>query len=275
MPKMRMQLNLFLLALLISVSANAQHMEYKQINDIAYYAKSIGGEDDYLKSQCRLDIYYPDTDKKVPVIIWFHGGGLTSGSKEIPEALKNQGFCVVGVGYRLSPKVQASISIEDATAAVAWVFNNIKDYNGDSDSIFISGHSAGGYLALMTVMDESRLESFDIDANDIAGLIPFSGHTITHFTIRAERNIPGEQPIIDTYAPLYFVRNNAPPILLITGDRDLEMLGRYEENSYFYRMMKVAGQQEIQIYEMQGYGHDMTHPAFPLLLNFVREHNTN
>ncbi|MAW95427.1 MULTISPECIES: alpha/beta hydrolase [unclassified Leeuwenhoekiella] len=257
--------------LFIGVTASSQQKEYKLVKDIAYYSDDIPGKTDYRDSQSRLDIYYPDTNEKVPVIIWFHGGGLTAGSKEIPEALKNQGFCIVGVGYRLSPKVKAATTIEDATAAVAWVFKNIDKYNGDADSIFVSGHSAGGYLALMSVMDESRLDAFDIDANDVAGLVPFSGHTITHFTIRAERDIPGEQPIIDEYAPLYFVRNDAPPILLITGDRELEMLGRYEENAYFYRMMKVAGQKEITQYEMQGYGHNMTHPAFPLLLDFVRQ----
>jgi hypothetical protein len=58
--------------------------------------------------------------------------------------------------------------------------------------------------------------------------------------------------------------------LLITGDREKEMLGRYEENAYFYRMMKVNGHPDITLYEMDGYGHGMTEPAFPLLVDFVR-----
>ena len=249
----------------------AQEISYKTVENINYYPKALQQSDTYLASQARLDIYYPEDKKDVPVIIWFHGGGLTGGSKEIPQALKNMGYCIVGVGYRLSPKVKALVCIEDATAAIAWTFKNIEAYNGDSKNIFVSGHSAGGYLALMSIMDKSRLAKYDINANDVAGLIPFSGHTITHFTIRAERGIPGEQPIVDAYAPLYFVRNDAPPTLLITGDRELEMLGRYEENAYFYRMMKVAGQQHIKQYEMQGYGHNMTYPAYPLLLSFVAE----
>ncbi|MEH6407664.1 MAG: alpha/beta hydrolase, partial [Leeuwenhoekiella sp.] len=216
-------------------------------------------------------IYYPLDAGDVPVIIWFHGGGLTGGEKEIPEALKEKGYCIVGVGYRLSPQVKAEVSVLDAAAAVAWVFKNINRYNGNTKQIFVSGHSAGGYLALMTVMDKSKLKKYDIDANTVAGLAPFSGHTITHFTIRAERGIPGEQPIVDKWAPLYYVRGDAPPTLLITGDREMEMLGRYEENAYFYRMMKVAGQKDITQYEMQGYGHNMTYPAFPLLLNFVAD----
>ncbi|MDX1545226.1 MAG: alpha/beta hydrolase, partial [Christiangramia sp.] len=76
---------------------------------------------------------------------------------------------------------------------------------------------------------------------------------------------------IDEWAPLYYVRKDTPPILLITGDREKEMLGRYEENAYFYRMMKVAGQDDIELYEMDGYGHLMSYPGFPLLLDFVKE----
>jgi hypothetical protein len=59
--------------------------------------------------------------------------------------------------------------------------------------------------------------------------------------------------------------------LLITGDRELELLGRYEENAYLARMMKVAGHKQTKLLELGGYGHNMTAPAFPLLLNEVRK----
>lgn len=262
---------IFFLFVMLNSMVGFSQMTYKEIRDIAYYPENLKSQTAYQKKQCVLNVYYPEGKENVPVIIWFHGGGLTGGSKEIPQTLKDKGYCIVGVGYRLSPKVKAEVCIEDATAAVAWTLNNIKKYSGDSASVFVSGHSAGGYLALMTVMDKSRLKKYGLDANDVAGLVPFSGHTITHFTIRAERGIPGDQPIVDEFAPLYFVRNDAPPTLLITGDRKLEMLGRYEENAYFYRMMKVVGQEDITQYEMQGYGHGMTYPAFPLLIEFVKE----
>jgi acetyl esterase/lipase len=258
------------LLLLLPVLIHAQELNYKQKSNIPYHEILKDSSSEYQKEMALLDISYPDTDKKVPVIIWFHGGGLTGGEKEIPEQLTQKGYCIVGVGYRLSPKVKAKTSVRDAAGAIAWVLRNISKYNGDPSQIFVSGHSAGGYLALMSVLNKSFLKEYDLDANQIAGLIPFSGHTITHFTIRKEQGIPGEQPIIDPWAPLYHVRGDAPPILLITGDRELEMLGRYEENAYFYRMMKINGQKDIKIYEMDGYGHGMTHPAFPLLLDFVK-----
>lgn len=256
---------------LVSLFVDSQSVNYKTLSAVSYLDSSAESTSDYQKKMCLLDIYSPNSEEKAPVIVWFHGGGLTGGKREIPEALKNKGYIIVGVGYRLSPNVKAEACITDAAAAIAWVFKNIENYNGDSNSVFISGHSAGGYLALMAVMNKELLNKYNIDANKVAGLVPFSGHTITHFTIRSEKGIPGEQPIIDAYAPLYYVRKDAPPILLITGDREFEMLGRYEENAYFYRMMKVSGHKDIKLYEMDGYGHNMTDPAYPLLLNFVQE----
>ena len=160
--------------------------------------------------------------------------------------------------------------IEDAAAAIAWVYNHINEYGGDSTLIFVSGHSAGGYLALMVGLDKEWLKPYNIDANRIAGLIPLSGQAITHFTVRKERGIAETQPVIDEFAPLYYVRADAPPLLLITGDRELELLGRYEENAYLARMMKIVGHKETRLLELQGYGHMMTEPAFPLLLSEIQ-----
>lgn len=254
----------------IHLVAFAQESEYATKLSIPYYPDSISKSDTYIRERCVLDIYYPLKSKGFATVVWFHGGGLTGGEKEIPESLKGKGIAVVAVNYRLNPKVKAPKYIEDSAAAVAWVFDHIQSFGGDSTLIFISGHSAGGYLASMVGLDKRWLRPYGIDANRIAGLIPFSGHTITHFTIREERGIPGTQPVVDEFAPLFHVRADAPPLLLITGDRELELLGRYEENAYLFRMMKVVGHPETTLYELDGYGHNMTEPAFPLLIKEVR-----
>lgn len=263
---MKKQLLLSLLILGV-VFAYAQDI-YETKSEI-FYRSAQDKKDAYMDERCRLDLYYPKSIEKFPTIVWFHGGGITGGNKHLPERLMNQKVAIVAVNYRLSPKVKAPAYIEDAAAAVAWVFNHIEEFGGDPDKIFVSGHSAGGYLATMVGLDKSYLQKHDIDANRIAGLIPFSGHTITHFTIRGERGIKGTQPIVDEYAPLFHVRKDAPPLLLITGDRELEMLGRYEENAYLMRMMRVVGHPDTRLFEMDGYGHGMTEPAYPLLLGEV------
>ncbi|WP_276480142.1 alpha/beta hydrolase [Paraflavitalea pollutisoli] len=260
----------FFLIVLFCARANAQQ-QYVTEKDLPYYASSISSKDSYIASQCKLDVYYPKGATNFATIVWFHGGGITGGSKSIPKALMEKGYAVVAVGYRLSPKVNAPAYIEDAAAAVAWVYQHIAQYGGSTKLVFLSGHSAGGYLNMMITLDKKYLAKYSIDANTIAGVIPFSGQVITHFTVRKEQGIKELQPTIDQYAPLYHVRPDAPPMLLITGDREKELLGRYEENAYLNRMMKLAGHKDTRLYELQGYDHGgMAEPAFPLLLAEVK-----
>lgn len=248
-----------------------QKTAYSIQENIPYYSDEIQKQNEYLAERCKLDIYYPDDLKGYTTVVWFHGGGITGGNKFVPEKLKEKGIAVVAVNYRLNPKAQCPEYIEDAAAAVAWTFNNIAKYGGDPDKIVVSGHSAGGYLTSMVGLDKQWLAKHNIDANKIAILIPFSGHTITHMTIRKERGIPDSQPIVDEFAPLYHVRADAPPLILITGDREREMLGRYEENAYMWRMMKVAGHTKTKLYELDSFDHGgMASPAFEVLLNEIK-----
>lgn len=271
-------------ASLVGSGASAQDksagaITYAVDADVAYrnvasdtHAIPQTGQSSYIRERCKLDVYHPSNRQGFDTVVWFHGGGLTGGKKSVPKQLKDQGVAVVAVNYRLSPKVKSPVWIEDAAAAVAWTLKNISEYGGDPGRVFVSGHSAGGYLTSMIGLDKRWLAAHQIDADALAGLIPFSGHTITHFTVRKERGISGTQAIIDDLAPLYHARKDAPPILLITGDRDMEMLGRYEENAYLWRMMDEVGHPATELYELEGFNHgQMAVPAHPLLLRFMKE----
>jgi acetyl esterase/lipase len=263
---------LFSFALLANVAeiSAQKNSAYEFKKDIFYRTESEAKQDNYLAERCKLDLYYPVNTENYTTVVWFHGGGIKAGNKHIPDKLKEQGIAVIAVNYRLHPKVQCPVYIEDAAAAVAWTFKNIGKFGGDPGKIVVSGHSAGGYLTSMVGLDKSYLGKYNIDANDIAMLIPFSGHTITHFTVRTEMGIEGEQPIIDKYAPLFHVRDDAPPLILITGDREREMLGRYEENLYMWRMMKVAGHKQTKLYELDSFDHGgMASPALEILLEEI------
>ena len=105
----------------------------------------------------------------------------------------------------------------------------------------------------------------------MAGIITFSGQMISHFTTRKEKGIDELDARIDEMAPLHFIRKDAPPLLLITGDREKELLGRFEENAYIWRMMKLKGHPNTTLYELGGFDHGgMATPAFPLLLNEIK-----
>jgi acetyl esterase/lipase len=267
---------LFLLVSILLISQlsaiNAQEKQDYVLNEnISYRTVEETNNDSYIAERCKLDIYYPEKTKDFTTVVWFHGGGLTGGEKFIPEAWKTKRIAVVAVNYRLSPKVKSPVFIDDAAAAVAWVFNHIGEFGGNTSKIVVSGHSAGGYLAAMIGLEKKWLAKYNIDADKIAMLVPFSGQMITHFLIRKEHGISDKQPAIDEFAPLYHVRPDAPPIVLITGDRELELLGRYEENAYMMRMMKVAGHTKTKLFELDGFDHGgMALPGYEILLNEIK-----
>jgi len=267
-----MKRKILLFALLCGLAINifAQEIKYETKLNIPYYSDSINKSDKYISDQCRLDIYYPQNKKNFATIIWFYGGGFISGKKYFPKELLDQGFCIVAADYRHSPMIKSPKFIEDGAASIAWVFNHIESFGGDTSQVFVGGHSSGAYIVLMNGLDKRWLNSFHIDANRIAGLISCSGQTITPHIVREERGIPRTTPIVDDLAALYYVRADAPPLLLITGDRNLENFGRYEENAYLLKMLQVVGHKDSKLYELGGYGHSMTVPAFPIVLREVR-----
>ncbi len=243
---------------------------YRTVKDVLYIPTSE--PDAYRKERCKLDVYYPVDKKDFPTIVWFHGGGLTGGSKHIPQELMEQGFAVVAVNYRLSPQATNPAYIMDAAEAVAWAFNNMAGYGGRTDRIFVSGHSAGGYLTLMLALDKRYLNMFGADADQVAAYLPISGQTATHYTIRKERGLPDGIPVIDEYAPANNARKDTPPILLISGDRNLEMTARYEENALLYAVLKGVGNDKVFLYEMQGFDHGQVGaPGCQFMVNYIKK----
>lgn len=267
--------HLFFACLLVIHPAFAQEttpIEYKTELNIHYIDPDITENTDYAQERCVLDIYYPSNRKDYSTVVWFHGGGITSGEKFIPEGLKNKGVAVVAVNYRLHPKVKAPTYIEDAASSVAWTLKNIEKYGGNPDKVFVSGHSAGGYLASMVGMDSTYLAKHQLDSKSIAGIISYSGHAITHFTIRQEMNLGWSDLLIDKYAPLTYISKDCPPLVLILADREKELFGRYEEVAYLWRMMQLVGHPYCKIYELDGYNHgSMAVPAHYILLESIKE----
>lgn len=256
-------------AVALSLMCAVAQSGYRTVENVAYTAKS----DDYSRQRLKLDVYSDTTHKAQPVVVWFHGGGLTGGEKFIPAELKERGYVVVAPNYRLIPNVGVEECIDDAAEAVAWTFANIERYGGDPTKIFVSGHSAGGFLTSMVGLDKKRLSRYGIDADSIAGLIPYSGQVITHFSDRKSKGIGELTPYVDAQAPLFYVRGgDCPPYIIITGDAEQELYGRYEENLYMWRMMRLAGHPYVKIYKLDGYNHgDMAAPAHHILLHEVAD----
>ena len=250
------------------LSAQGRHNgEYKIESGIPYHSNA--GE--YAAERCVLDFYYPTDLKDFPTVVWFHGGGLEGGSKEIPQGLKNSGIGIIGVNYRLLPKADVKDIIDDAAAAVAWAFKEVASRGGDPKKIFVAGHSAGGYLIDMIVLDKHWLEKYGIDADQIAGAFPYSAQKMTHYNVRKGMGIGPLQVIADENAPIFHARKLPMPMVVLSGDREMELYGRYEEQAYFWRMMKLVGNDNIFLYEFDGYDHGgMPFPAHNVVKRYIK-----
>lgn len=209
---------------------------------------------DYERARCKLDVYLPATGKNFATLVWFHGGGLQKGDKAgtpedgvktpfIASSLARAGIAVVVPNYRLSPQAKFPAYVQDAAAAVAWAQQHMAQHGADPAKLFVGGHSAGGYLAFMLGMDTSYLTAAGVKPGSIAGYIPVSGQTMTHYTVREERGLPRNSVTADAAAPVYFIRKDTPPMLVIYADRD--MVARAEENAYFVAMMQGAGNKGV------------------------------
>jgi acetyl esterase/lipase len=201
----------------------------------------------YEKERCKLDVYLPKSGKGFATLVWFHGGGLKGGNKDgatkMARSLAESGLAVVAANYRLSPKARYPAYLQDAAAAVTWTKAHIAEHGGNPKRIFVSGHSAGGYLTLMLGLDPRYLHDSGTEASELAGYIPISGQTMTHYTVREERGIGQFTIIADEAAPVHYARKYTPMFLVLYADHDVP--ARAEENAYFVAIMKAAGNSQI------------------------------
>ena len=255
--------------LLYSLGAHADGT-YKLLKNIPYVDATDTSS--YRRGRCLLDVYYPEGKQGFKTLVWLHGGGLEGGSKSLRKEFKERGYAVVAANYRLFPRAKNPDYTRDAAAAVAWVVKHIARYGGDARQVYVAGHSAGAYLALMLALDRRWLGECGIDADSIRGFFPLSGQTATHFTIKKERGLPRLLPLVDEYAPLQHVRPLHTQLILVTGDRRLEMAMRYEENLYLKAALESAGNTEIPLYELAGFGHSpMCAPGCLIIDRYLRE----
>jgi acetyl esterase/lipase len=197
--------------------------------------------------RCTLDIYLPGNTTNPPLLVWFHGGSLIEGHKaddfnvKVAEGFSAQGMAVAMVNYRLSPDVQFPVYVEDAAAAIAWALRHASDHGLDPARVFVGGHSAGGYLALMATLDPSYLHAYGVNHSAISGIISLSAQTLTHSTVLKEQGSDESGPQVDAAAPLHFTNNRTPPppppLLLLCADKDVP--ARVEENQLLAALLRL------------------------------------
>jgi acetyl esterase/lipase len=100
-----------------------------------------------------LDVFSAsDAAPKRPVLVFIHGGGFSRGAKSAPDSpfydnvmlwAVSKDLLGININYRLAPEFQWPAGIEDLTALLAWLKDNVADYGGDPGRIVLWGHSAG------------------------------------------------------------------------------------------------------------------------------------
>ena len=239
-----------LLALLcLPWAALAAEHPFRFEQDIAYRPE-VEGQDAYTKARCKLNLAVPTDTKGFATYVWFYGGGLKNGSKDesreycadIAKSFAQAGVACVTPDYRLSPKAKYPSYVDDAAASFAWTIQHIAEFGGDPRKVFIGGHSAGGYLALLVGFDPDRLKPYGLTLGSVAGIAQVSGQVFTHYTVREERGISKYSVVADEGAPCFYVKKALPPILTIYAQND--MIGRAEENQFMVAMLKSAGHTE-------------------------------
>ena len=187
---------------------------YQLHKDIAY------GND----ARQKLDIYTPNEATNAPVILFFYGGSWKMGSKDdyrfLGQALASKGYIAAVVDYRLYPQVYYPDFVEDGALALRFMHEHSRDYRGDPSKLFVAGHSAGAFIAMMLGADDAFHAKAQSKREWIRGTIGISGpYDFLPFTDEGIKAVFSKYPDKETQ-PLAHIRRRMAPVFLATGDDD-------------------------------------------------------
>ena len=209
----------------------------------------------------RLDLYRPE-GRGWPLMLFVHGGSLENGDKglriggydvyaNIGRFYAARGVGVAVVNYRLQPEVRWPEQADDVAAATRWALGKARELGG-SGEVFVSGHSAGAWLAAHALFDEKRASRFGLSPHDVAGFISVSGSGFDltddatwemfgrekAWARRFDTGEGGEQ-WRERASVLPLLGGDAPPFLLLHTTREWPALGR--QNRLMYEALEKMG----------------------------------
>lgn len=187
-----------------------------------------------------MDYYAPKGGGIHPIAIIIHGGGYQRGnSKSGSEAycadfLAPAGYAVFSINYRLAPKYPYPYMVYDVERSIRYIRHNAKRWNADPNKIALVGGSAGGFLSNMVGLlnapgnaratDPVDQESAKVEAvvslyaQSSMATVPLNNDT--HALLDPLIRQKGREAALKEASPITYVTKNAPPFLLIQGDKD-------------------------------------------------------
>lgn len=202
--------------------------------------------------RCMLDMYLPD-EKDCPVLLFFHGGGLESGSRKdyalFGEIFTKQGIAFVSADYRMYPDCEYPDFLCDGAAAADYVIRTL-----NPAGLFIGGSSAGAYISMMLCLDKKYLGKYGIDSDALPGYILNAGPPAAHPNVLNHRGLDKRRVIVDDSSALYHIdRSTIAPTLVLVSDND--MFGRLEQNAVMVKTLEHFGNKNCEFHIIKGYGH--------------------
>jgi acetyl esterase/lipase len=221
-----------------------------------------------------LDVYVPrGAQGPLPTVVWIHGGGWSSGSKDFCRTigLVARGYVVASINYRFAQDAPFPAQIEDCKAAIRFLRANAAKYQIDKDRIGVSGASAGGHLVALLgtsggVKDlEGKVGGNLEQSSKVQCVVDFCGPTdLMLFTNRGDGaaavagllggSIEKAKDLAHAANPVTYVTKDDPPFLIVHGDKDT--LVPIEHSQLLDKALKDAGV-EVKLHVAQGAGHNL------------------
>ena len=206
----------------------------------------------------KLDVYTPSgAPASAPVVVVIYGGSWNSGSKSdyafLGKALASRGFVAMVIDYRLVPEVRFPAFLEDCARAVVWVHDNAREFGGDPGRLFVFGHSAGAYNAVMIALDAHYLKAAGSDPAIIRGVAALAGpYDFLPLDVDSTKEAFGKAEDLKQTQPINFVSKTAPTMFLATGDSDTIVRPR-NTIGLADKLKRAGGSVEVRRYP--GIGH--------------------
>ena len=205
----------------------------------------------------KLDVYVPQGLKgPAPVLLFFYGGSWSSGDRSqylaFGQSFASRGIVTVVADYRLYPQVKYPAFAQDAARALAWVHAHAGEHGGDAARIFVSGHSAGAFNAVMLASEPKFIEAAGGKLDWMRGVIGMAGpYEALPFT---------ESQYIDMFhgannadsMPINHIDGKRPPMLLVTGTDDTTV--RPGNSDRMAAKLKAQGS-SAEVIKYPGVGH--------------------
>lgn len=207
--------------------------------------------------ELKLDIAYSKAEgKNLPAIINFHGGGWLMGDKNPNTAIieAQHGFVGISIQYRKSNVAKFPAAVHDCKTAVRWARANAEKYGIDPDRIGVIGDSAGGHLAAIVGLSNGNdyLEGdgpYQEYSSDVQTAVDQFGPTdfarMNDVPGNMDHNLPSgpesqflgkpvqEAPeMVKRANPITYVDDEDPPILILHGEKDLDVIINQSELLY-------------------------------------------